>query len=271
VDEVLDPLAETEPLLAERSQIHVVLECNLRPELLLDGLGETAPPPTRERVREGDVSGDRIEDPGASDRGERDLPPLHAGLGGERVRDLADLRDQRALAPDPSPLVATGHDLARQVGDRGSDEVPADVQPHDPPRPRVQLVQDGGGPPPAARTPPLTNQTRAQERGEGLGHRRLRQVAVAGDLCPGDGAHLTDELEDRALVDRLQQAPRSPGERVIGPAAPARRTVFGNFPNYSAGCYARPGSPVKTSEGTCPRSKTTECSRSFATVNPATW
>src|SRR4029453_14296473 len=125
VDEVLDALAETEPLLAQCGQVHVVLERTLRPELLLDGLGETAPSPTRERVREGDVSGDRIEDPGAPDRGERDLLPLPAALGGRRVRDLADLRDQRALAPDPSPLVATGNDLAGQVGDRGSDEIPA--------------------------------------------------------------------------------------------------------------------------------------------------
>src|SRR4029453_2870439 len=272
VDEVLDPFAETEPLLAERRKVHVVLERNLRPELLLDGLGETAPPPTRERVREGHVSGDRIEDPGAPDRGERHLLPLHACFRGERVRDLPDLRYQRALAPNRGRLVAAGDDLAGQVGDRGADEVPADVQPHDPPRPRVQLVQDGGGAPAAARTPRVTNQPGTQERGERLGHRRLRQVAVSRDLGPGDRAHLTDELEDRTLVDGLQQARRPRGERVIGRAAPSiSRKEFGNFPNYSPGCYARPGSPVKTSEGTCPRSKTTECSRSSATGSPATW
>jgi hypothetical protein len=64
------------------------------------------------------------------------------------------------------------------------------------------------------------DQTGGQQRGERLGHRRLRQVAVSGDLRAGDGTHLADELEDRTLVDRLEQARRPRGERLIGRAVP---------------------------------------------------
>ena len=214
------------------------------------------------------MTGHRVEHAGAPDRRERDLLPLHTGFGGERVRDLADLRDRRALAPDVCAFVAAGDDLAGEVRDGRADEVPAHVEPHDPPGSRVELVQHGRGAPPAARTPRLADQTSGQQRGERLGHRRFRQVAVPGDLRPGDGTHLADELEDRTLVDRLEQARRPRGERLIGRASPSVRKEFGNFPNYSAGCYARPDARVKTSEGPCPRSKTTESSRSSATASP---
>ena len=216
VHEVRDVLAQAEPLLPERRKVHVVLDADLGSEPLLHRLHQTRPAPSGQGVGEGDVPRDRIEDTRAADRREGHLLPAHARLGGEPVSDLADLGDERALAPHPCSLVPTRDDVPGEVRDGGTHVVAADVEADHPPRSRVQLVQDRRRSTAPARPPRLPDEARVDQRDERLRDRRLGQVAVPSDLGPGDGPHLPDELEHRTLVDRLQQARRAGGERVNG-------------------------------------------------------
>ena len=91
VDEVLDALAEPLPLFADRRQVHVVLERDLGPQLLLDQLDQPLPPPPGQRVGQRDLTALLLEDPGAPHGRERHLAPLDA-----RVRCQARARSRRS-------------------------------------------------------------------------------------------------------------------------------------------------------------------------------
>ena len=215
VGEVGDVLPEPSPLLAEGGEVHVVLEGDLRAQLLLHGFDEPGPAPSGERVRElhGALGG--VEDAGAPDGREGHLTPPDVRLGGEAVRDLADLGDQRALALHHRAFVTPGDDVAGEVRDRRPDPGATDVDADHPSRARVQLVEDRGGPPLAARSPGLPDETGFEQRRERLRHGGLGEVAVAGDLGPRDGAHPPHELEHGTLVDRTQEARCPAGERLV--------------------------------------------------------
>ena len=83
IHEVVDALAEPLPLLADRGEVHVVLERDLRAQLVLDELDQSLPSPPRQRVCERDLAALRLEHAGAPDGRERHLSPLDAGVGGQ--------------------------------------------------------------------------------------------------------------------------------------------------------------------------------------------
>ena len=92
-------------------------------------------------MREGDLTELGMEHARTPDRGERHLTPPQPGLVRERVRDLAELRDQRLRTANPGPFVPASDDLTAEVGEGGADPGPPDVDPDDPAGPRVELVQ----------------------------------------------------------------------------------------------------------------------------------
>ena len=114
-------------MLAEGGEVHVVLERDLRAQLPLHELDEPLPPPPGQSVRQRDLSPRRFEHAGAADGGQRDLAPLDPGVGGQPVRDRADLRDQRLRALNPRAFVAARDELSCDVGDGGADPVASDV------------------------------------------------------------------------------------------------------------------------------------------------
>ena len=168
VHEVLDALAEPLPLLADRGEVHVVLERDLRAQLLLYELDQPLTSPSGQRIRERDLTAFLLEHPGTADRRERHLPPFDPGVSRERVRDGPDLRDQRLGALHPGALVATGDELSGDIGDRRAHPVPADIDPDHPSGLRVQLVEHGGRTLAPTRPSGLTDESGIQQRHERL-------------------------------------------------------------------------------------------------------
>jgi len=182
VHEVLDALAEPLPLLADRGEVHVVLERDLRAQLLLHELDQPLTSPPGQRICECDLTAFLLEHAGAPDRRERHLPPLDPRVGRQCVRDGTDLRDERVRALHACPFVTAGHELAGHVGDRSSHPVPADVDPDHPSGLGIQLVQHGGRALPSAGAPGLADQAGIEQRRERLRDRGFRQRRLAGDL-----------------------------------------------------------------------------------------
>ena len=225
VHEVRDVLADAPPALADGGQVHIVLEADVRAELELQRLDEPLAPPARQVVGERDLPARGLEHAGAPHDREGHLAPADPGFRCEPVRDVADLPDQGVGAARSRRLVAAGEDVTGDIGDRGAQVAPADVDAHDPPRARVQLVQDGRRALAAGGAPGLADQARPGERLERLRDRGLRQAAIAGELGSGDRPELADELEERALVDRPQEARRAGRGDLLGARLGPRSSV----------------------------------------------
>ena len=195
--------------LGEGGQVDVVLKGHVGPQFLAHRLHEAVTPPTRQVRCHGDVTPRRIEDARAPQRGVRDLRPVDSGFARQPVSDGADLPDQRRSARDLRPLVASRHQRAGNVGDRGPHPLAPDVDADHPAGGRVELVEDRRGPALTMGAPDLAHQRRLQQPGEGEGDRRLGEPADAGDLGPREGTTPVDEVEHRALVDGPEQAGRA--------------------------------------------------------------
>ena len=92
--EVCEVAAETVRALGKRGQVDIVLERDVRPQLLAHRLYETVPSPARKVGGHSDVAVDRIEDARATERGMGYLRPVHAGLPCQSMRNRPDLSDQ---------------------------------------------------------------------------------------------------------------------------------------------------------------------------------
>ena len=165
---------------------------------------------------QGDRAPGRLEHARAADGDVVDPVPADAGLGGQPVGDGAELADQGAGAGGLGPLVAAGDHVAGDVGQGGPDPPAADVDAHHPAGRRVELVEDGAGPGPAAGPADLPDQPGVQQRAEAERDGRLGEAAVPRHLGPGDRAGALDPLEDGAGVDRPQQARRAHRGRPLG-------------------------------------------------------
>src|SRR5713226_4511176 len=102
---VLDALAQAAPLLTDGCKVDVVLEGEVGTQLSAERLQEPPPTPSREVVSQSHLIAGGLEDPGAPDGGDGHLPPSDAGVGGQGVSDLADLRDQRIGAACTGALI----------------------------------------------------------------------------------------------------------------------------------------------------------------------
>src|SRR4029077_510351 len=110
--EVVDVLAETAPSLAERRQVDIVLEGDLRAELLLHDLGQPLTAPPRQVVGQRDLTTRSLDDPRTPHHGDRDLLAADPRLRRQPPSDVAELPDEGAGAPDTCSFVPAGHDLA---------------------------------------------------------------------------------------------------------------------------------------------------------------
>ena len=102
VGEVANPPTEPVPRLSQCREVHVVLERQIRTELVAKSLEQSVAPPSGKVVGQGDLVAVGLEDARAADRRERDLRPADPGVRGESVCRLPDLGDERAGASDPS-------------------------------------------------------------------------------------------------------------------------------------------------------------------------
>lgn len=166
VHEALDVLPVPAGALADRREVHVVLEAEVRPELAAKRLHQALTAPAGQVRGQSHGAPLGVQHAGAPDGRLRHLAPAEACLAGQAVRDLADLADQRRSAADAGPLVATRHDGPGDVGDGGADVLATDVDPDDPAGLGVQLVEDRAGAFPARRAADLADQPGARELGE---------------------------------------------------------------------------------------------------------
>jgi len=215
VDEVAHAPPVADLAFAQRGQVDVVLEADLGAQHLADRLGQPVPAPSRQAGGQGHQVPPGIEHAGASHRGVGDLAPREAGLAGQVMRDLTDLTDQGAGAPDTGPFVAAGDDRPGDVGDGGPDPVPADVDADHAAGRGVDLVEHCAGPPPAPGPAHLPDQARLDQLAQRHRHRRFGQAALPGQLGAGEGTALMDQLQDRTLVHGPQQGRGPGGERSL--------------------------------------------------------
>jgi hypothetical protein len=157
-DEIAQVATEAEIAFGKRRQVDVVLEGDVRAELLTHRLHQAVASPARKVGCHGDVAARGVEDARAADARLGHLRPFDPRLTGEAVGDGTDLADQRALAGDAGPLVATGDDAAADVGDRRAHPLAPDIDAHHPAGGRVDFVEQGAGTPIAARAAHLADQ-----------------------------------------------------------------------------------------------------------------
>jgi hypothetical protein len=201
--------------LADRREVHVVLETEVGPELAAKRLHQALAAPAGQVRGQGHGPALGVQHAGAPDGRLRHLAPAEPGLAGEAVRDLTYLADQRRRAADAGTLVAARHDGPGDVGDGGADELATDVDPDDPAGLGVQLVEDRARAFPARRAADFADQPGARELGERQGHGRLGEPRLARHLGARDRPAATDRLERGTLVDRAQQARGSGGVRPL--------------------------------------------------------
>src|SRR5207248_1373663 len=110
------------------------------------------------------------------------------------------------------PLVAPRDDCARDIGDRGPDPFASDVHADHPPRHWIELVEEGARASLAARSADLPGEPRLEQSPQREGDSRLGKAAHPRHLRPGDRSLFVDQVENRSLVDRAQEAWRADGD-----------------------------------------------------------
>ena len=190
IDEVLDVAPKAESALAERAEVHIVLEEHVRPELRADRVEQPGPAPSRQVVGKRRVIFVVGEHARAPDARDGDVTPPQPRVLRHIASDPAELGDQDLRARQPGGLVGPGGDRAGEVGHRGPHALAADVDPDHVPRRRVQLVQHGGRSLAARGAAGLPNEAGLLEYRERLRDRRLRNAGDTGDLRTGCGTDL---------------------------------------------------------------------------------
>ena len=144
IHEVLDVAPEAESALAERAEVHIVLEEHVRPKLRADRVEQPGPAPSGQVVGKRRVIFVLGEHARAPDARDGDVAPPQPRVLRHIPSDPAQLGDQDLRARQPGGLVGPGGDRAGEVGHRRAHALAADVDPDHVPRRGVQLVQHRG-------------------------------------------------------------------------------------------------------------------------------
>ena len=141
------------------------------------------------------------------------LRPAQARLFGQVVGDGPDLADQAAGAGDPRPLLPAGHHGAGDVGDRRPHPAPAHVDPHHPAGLGIELVEERARATAAVGATHLAHEPSLEQAAQRQGNGGLGEAAFPRHVRPRHRSLPLDAVQDRALVDRLEQRGRPGGGR----------------------------------------------------------
>ena len=207
-DEVVHAPRHTQPPLAERGQVDVVLERDREPEAGFE-LGLEGPP-----LEPGHVGGE-LERPvrGARHSGHADDDAVDqlAGQVRRRHESVAKLghRRERALRVGALELdVMARADRPAEVADRTAQKPRAEIEAEDERRLRNRLEVDGAVARPARSIGALSHEPGLHQRAERERDGRLRDPRAPRDLCARNGSQVAHELEHGLFVEALEERRR---------------------------------------------------------------
>ncbi len=185
--EVVDAAGDATPLLADGSEIDVVLEAHRNLQAPSQLGAERVALETRHAGRQADAAACRVDDPRHSDDRAVDAGALEPCRRHERVAEPHDRVEHatRVLAEDLHVLA--GADLAGEVADRAAEEAGADVEAEHERRFGDGLEEHRAVARPFRVVLRLAHEAGLEQRLQRERHGRLRDPCAARDLRPRNG------------------------------------------------------------------------------------
>ena len=192
-------VAPVHPVLADRHDVHVVVDQRRHAEVLRQPLAHRVVVPARHDRRVHGPAGDVLDRPGQADADAAERAEVAAGLAQQLLDRRLEPGEQRVGAfGDRDVVRLLGEDLAAQVGDRDAGVGGADVgADHD-----AGLAVEGerGRRSAAGRRAvgPGHQPLVGEQHVDALGDGRAGQPGGGGEVAAGDGVAVPHQVEDRA-------------------------------------------------------------------------
>ena len=209
------PAADAARVLAERREVDVVLDRHRQPEAPLELRADGHALEAVGVLGQPHAAGPLLDDARDADHDGVDAVGRQAADGDEPVAHPGDGVEHLAGAGAVELDVLARADRAAEVRQRAAQEPRADVDAEDERGLRDGLEEHGPVAAAGPRLLGLADEPGVQQRLQRDRHRRLRDPRAARDLGARDRGRVADRVEDRALVEVLEER-RLGGGRALG-------------------------------------------------------